>query len=75
MISASIHLEPIDKYIGEEVEVGRIIGPLPDKVKSQVQISCFGVIPKLHQPGEWSLITDISESDKVHWTRHFASKL
>ena len=60
MKSASIHPEPIDKYIREEVEAGRIIGPLPDEFKHQVQISRFGVIPKPHQTGKWRLITDLS---------------
>ena len=60
MKSTSIHPEPIDKYIRDEVEAGCIIGPLPDELKGQVQISCFGVIPKPHQPGKWRLITDLS---------------
>ena len=60
MNSASIHPEPIDKYIREEVEAGHIIGTLSDELKGQVQISRFGVIPKPHQQGKWHLITYLS---------------
>ena len=28
-----------------------------------MHISCFGVIPKLHQPGKWRLITDLSSAE------------
>lgn len=58
--SASEHPEPIDRYIREEVAAGRIIGPLAEDLKCQIQISRFGVIPKPHQAGKWRLITDLS---------------
>ena len=62
MKSASEHPEPIDRYIREEVAARRIIGPLAlaEELNCKIQISRFGVIPKPHHPGKWSLITDLS---------------
>ena len=59
MISALQHTEPIEAYLSKEVGAGRMIGPLP-KGFAGVHVSRFGVIPKLHQPGKWRLITDLS---------------
>ena len=59
MRSATKHPEPIDRYIREEVSMGRIIGPLPVSLDS-ITVSRFGVIPKPHQQGKWRLITDLS---------------
>lgn len=60
MKPASVHQEPIDYYIKEELTAGHIIGPLAAEFRDRIHISCFGVIPKPHQPGKWSLITDRS---------------
>ena len=60
MRSAYEHPEPIDRYIEQEIAMGRIIGPLPDEWKGGIHVSRFGVIPKPHQPGRWRLITDLS---------------
>jgi hypothetical protein len=60
MQSAAAHPEPIDKYIEEEVSLGRMVGPLDSQWRSSIHISRFGVIPKPHQPGKWRLITDLS---------------
>ena len=42
--------------------LNRIIGPIP---KSGVQINRFGVIPKIHEPGKWRIIVDLSSPDKA----------
>ena len=62
MLLAGQHPEPIVEYLGKEVRLGRIIGPLSDGV-SGVHVSRFGVIPKPHQPGKWRLITDLSSPE------------
>jgi len=45
---------------GEEVRLGRMVGPLSIEDFPQVHINRFGVIPKNHQPGKWRLIVDLS---------------
>ena len=61
MASARDHSEVITKYLAEECEKGRVIGPLdPDQSTHVRQISRFGVIPKGHTPGKWRLIVDLS---------------
>ena len=58
MVSAREHPDIITKYLQEEGEKGRVIGPIEaGKIK---QISRFGVIPKGHTPGKWRLIVDLS---------------
>ena len=59
MRSASEHPEPIDNYVQTESREGRLIRA-PDRAATQIAISRVGVIPKLHQPGKWRLITDLS---------------
>ena len=38
----------------------RVVGPFPPYLVPNAHISCFGVIPKSHQPNKWRLIIDLS---------------
>jgi len=53
--SAKQHPQPVAKYLAEELEAKRIVGPA---LSSKIQVNQFGVIPKRSQPGKWRLITD-----------------
>ena len=59
MLSATMHSEVIEKYLAEESQLGRMLGPFSPADFPQVHINRFGVIPK-SQPGKWRLITDLS---------------
>ena len=58
MRSASEHPETVDAYVESELRAGRIVKVAVDT--PGLRISCFGVIPKPHQPGRWRLITVLS---------------
>lgn len=60
MKSASQNPEVIDRYIANEVRLGRVIGPLNGEQCPAIHVSRFGVIPKGHQLGKWRLIVDLS---------------
>jgi len=47
------------KYLGEEREVQRVLGPFKCSLFPKVHVSLFGVIPKA-DPGKWRLILDLS---------------
>lgn len=49
----------VDAYLAKEQEAARVVGPM-SKAQGAVHISCFGVIPKPHQPRKWRLIVDLS---------------
>ena len=57
MHSAQVHFEIIDRYIADEIQLGRIVGPISQPLG--VHLNRFGVIPK-SVPGKWRLITDLS---------------
>ena len=57
--SAHDHSEVIDRYLANELALGRVAGPFPDNFPG-IMISRFGVIPKSGQPGKWRLIVDLS---------------
>ena len=59
MKSAKEHEEVVDKYIGNECEKKRLLGPLQRSEYPEVQVNPFGVIPK-SEPGKWRLIIDLS---------------
>jgi len=50
----------ITAYLQEEVNLGRVIGPLPKEITHEIHISSFGIIPEGSQPGKWRLIVDMS---------------
>ena len=54
----------VQEYLGKEVSLGRIVGPVgPERMPIGTQISPFGVISKSSQPGKWRLIVDLSRPD------------
>ena len=57
--SARDHLYVIDKYLANELTLGRVVGPFADSLPG-VMISHFGIIPKSGQPEKWCLIVDLS---------------
>ena len=58
MQSALQHSLVVKDYLQYEIALGRVIGL--SRVPS-IQINCFGVIPKNHQPEKWRLIVDLSD--------------
>ena len=60
MKSALENEEDVDEYLGKEVGLSWVIGPLEPGLLPAMQINRFGVIPKNHQPGKWRLIVDLS---------------
>lgn len=60
MNSALLHEEVVDKYLTEEMQEGRVVGPFHASEVRGVQINRFGVIPKGHQTNKWRLIVDLS---------------
>ena len=48
------------QHIQQESSTGRLLGPLPQLLVSDCQVSPIGLIPKPHQPGKWHLIVDLS---------------
>ena len=60
MRSALENPYPVDEYLAEELQAGRIVGPLNPNQLDGAQVSRFGVIPKTGQPNKWRLIVDLS---------------
>ena len=58
--SAKQHPDVIDRYLANEVSLGRVAGPFSSPPLSNLHISSFGVIPQKGQPGKWRLIVDLS---------------
>jgi len=54
------HPDTVKNYLAEEITLGWVVGPFPNSLVSQVQVSWYGVIPKNHQPNKWRLIVDLS---------------
>ena len=57
MPSAEGNAAVVEEYHQRETSAGHLIGPLP---ATGLHVNKFGVIPKGHTPGKWSLITDVS---------------
>lgn len=53
----------VEQYLKREVELKRVVGPLPPNSIPGMHINRFGVIPKAHQPGKWRLIVDLSHPE------------
>ncbi len=60
MQSAIENPRVVDEYLGKEVRLGRVAGPLDGSSRTVFHINRFGVIEKPHQPGKYRLIVDIS---------------
>ena len=58
--SANQHSEVIDRYLANEVSLGRVAGPFSSPPFPNLHVSSFGVIPKKGQPGKWRFIVDLS---------------
>ena len=54
------HKEVVSEYLQTEIDNKRVAGPFSREDTTGVQISCFSVIPKNHQPNKWRLIVDLS---------------
>ena len=54
------HPETVEKYLTEEIAMGRVAGPFNQSLVPHAHMSCFRVIPKNHQPDKWRLIVDLS---------------
>lgn len=63
MQSALDHSEVVEKYIQEEREGSRLLGPFRRGEIPNLHINRFGVIPKGRATGKWRLITDLSFPD------------
>ena len=50
----------IREYLDVERKRGVLLGPVEWSEVPEVHLSRFWVIPKLHQPGKWRLIVDLS---------------
>jgi len=50
----------IDKYLANEVSMGRVAGPFHTPPLTSLHINSFWVIPKKGQPRKWRLIVDLS---------------
>ena len=60
MQSALEHSQVVEKYLREEREAGRILGPFHQREIPGLQVNRFGVIPKGRASRKWRLITDLS---------------
>ncbi|XP_065884002.1 uncharacterized protein [Dysidea avara] len=54
------HPNTVEKYLAEEIALGRVAGPFQQSLVPHTHLSRFGVIPKNHQPNKWRLIVDLS---------------
>ena len=63
MQSAHEHPEVVDDYLTKECSLGRMLGPFNIEdltALPEYQVNRCGVIPKGHNTGKWTLITDLS---------------
>lgn len=58
--SANEHPEVIDKYLFDEIQAGRVFGPIKQSPFPYLHTSRFGLIPKKNKPNLWRLILDLS---------------
>ena len=65
MLSCVEHPEVVDRYIEEEVAMGRlrVVGSSVLAQHLGIQCSPFGVIPKKNRPNAWRLIVDLSSPE------------
>jgi len=53
----------IDAYLENEVSCDQVAGSFSSPPFTDLDISCYGVVPKSNQPGKWHLILDLSSPD------------
>ena len=61
--SAAQHPSVVDKYLANEVFLGRVAGPFSAPPFPNLRVSSFGVISKRGQPGKWRLIVALSSPE------------
>ena len=54
------HPHIVETHIAGEVAQRRLLGPVPEYLVGLCHSSPIGLIPKLHRPGKWRLIVDLS---------------
>ena len=54
------HPQVVEGYISNELVLRRMSGPYSTSSCTHVYMNRFGVLPKIHQPNKWCLITDLS---------------
>ena len=57
--SAYEHPSVVDKYLAPELSSGRVAGLFASPPFPLLQVSSFGVISSMDQPGKWRLIVDL----------------
>ena len=72
MKSVIEHPEVVDAYLRNETSLNRMVC-LPPATLPWFQPNTFGVIPKLHKPGKWRIIVDLS-SPEGHSVNDYISK-
>lgn len=60
--SALAHKREVDERIAAELNAGRLLGPLPAHMLSQVHLSPIGLVPKAHT-NKWRMIVDLSHPE------------
>jgi len=60
--SALEHPEVVRDYLANECSLGRVLGPFPPSLLSNVHISPLGVVPK-KEHNKWRLILDLSSPE------------
>ena len=58
--SASQHPFLVQGHVVEEINHGRLLGPIPGHLAPWCHCSPIGLIPKPHQPDKWCFIVDLS---------------
>ena len=58
--SARANVQVIREYIAEEVQLGRLVGPLKKVILPWVITSPIGLVLKAHQVDKWRMIVDLS---------------
>ena len=58
--SAWANAQVIREYIAEEVQLGRLMGPLKKVILPWVKTSPISLVPKAHQVDKWRMIVDLS---------------
>ena len=58
--SCQEHRDLVMQQLREEIQAGRLLGPVLQQLASTCQVSPIGLIPKPLQPGKWRLIVDLS---------------
>jgi len=58
--SASVKQQVVSEYIADEVQAGRLVGPVSPVVSPVIMVSPIGLVPKAHQVDKWRMIVDLS---------------